>query len=115
MGCLELSACSVCQVLCQPRGRGLPLDRALCMCCVEGHIGASGRTVKSSTRPSLSEPASQSTVKSPPEALSPAVHLRLWLPPAKNSLCCASWQPLSPLNPKLGDPDLCMSTLNSGP
>lgn len=115
LGRLELSACSVCQVLCRPRGRGLPLDRALCVCCVKGQIGASGHTVKSSTRPSLPEPASQSLVKSPPEALSPAVHLGLWLPPAENSLCCASWQPLSPLNPKLEDPDLCVSTLVSEP
>lgn len=39
---VEYSICSVCQVLCQPRGSGLSLDRALWVCCIEGQIGASG-------------------------------------------------------------------------
>lgn len=113
---LSGAPCLLCLPSPVPAQRKRPsLDRALCMCCVEGQIGASGHTVKPSTRPSLPASASQSTVKSPPQALSPAVHLGLWLPPAKNSPCCVSWQPLSPSNPKLGDPDLCMSTLISGP
>lgn len=69
--------------------------------------------VKPSTRLPFQSPLLRAL--SPPAALNHAAELGLWLPPAKSSPCCASWQPFVSLNPKLGDPDLYRSTLVTVP